>query len=104
MNEQEKVHVSGALAGLVRQIAEVHPRKRNRWKRLRQQRQDLFRRAVDAGIIEFVDPPDSGPDELDEFPAVQDADWGVWIAPLPHELEPTAEELRIAIADNTVAF
>ena len=102
--EAEVIADVASLAGLVRQIAEVHPRKRKRWKRLRQQHRDLFRQAVDAGMIDFIDPPDSGPNELDEFPPVQDADWGVWIAPLPHEFEPTTEELRIAVADNAVFF
>jgi hypothetical protein len=100
--ETKEIADVASLAGLVRQIAEVHPRKRKRWKRLRQQHRDLFRQAVDAGIIDFIDPPNSGRDELDEFPAVPEADWGVWIAPLPHEFEPTAEELRIAVPDNAI--
>lgn len=83
--ESEDIADVASLAGLVRQIAEAHPRRRNRWKRLRQQHRDLFRRAIDAGIIDFIDPPDSGPDELDEFPVFPEADWGEWIAPLPHE-------------------
>ena len=102
--ETEEIADVASLAALVRQIAEVHPRKRKRWKRLRQQHRGLFRRAVDAGVIDFIDPLASGRDELDEFPAVQDADWGVWIEPLPYEFEPTAEELRIAVADNDIAL
>ncbi len=101
--ETKEITDIASLAGLVRQIAEVHPRKRKRWNRLRQQHRDLFRQAVDAGIIDFIDPPHS-PDERDEFPTVQEVDWGVWIAPLPHEFEPTAEELRITVAGNAIFF
>ncbi len=100
--ETEEIADVASLAGLVRQIAEVHPRKRNRWKRLRQQHRGLFRRAVDAGVIDFIDPPHPDRDELDEFPAIQETGWGVWIAPLPHEFEPTTEELRVAAPDHTI--
>lgn len=102
--EKEEIADVASLAGLVRQIAEAHPRKRYRWKRLRRQHGSLFRRAVVAGVIEFIEPPSSDPDERDEFPAVQEANWGVWIAPLPHEFEPTTEELRVAAPDHAIPF
>lgn len=97
--EAEEIAEVASLASLVRRIACVHPRKRKRWKRLRQEHRELFREAVDAGIVDSIEMPKlESMDAINDRLSQPDADWrgGVWIAPLADELEPTAEDLQVA--------
>lgn len=97
--EAEEIAEVASLASLVRRIACVHPRKRKRWNRLRQEHRELFREAVDAGILDYIEMPKlESMDAINDRLSQPDADWreGAWIAPLADELEPTAEELQVA--------
>jgi hypothetical protein len=103
--EAEGIEDVVSLASLVRRIAEVHPRKRKRWKRLKQQHLDLFRQAIEVGIVDFIEQPElESMDEFSDRSSEPDADWGVWIAPRPHEFEPTVEDLRAAASNNFLLF
>lgn len=81
-------------ASLVKRIAKVHPRRRKRWKVLKQQHPELFQQAVQAGLADYLEPEWSGEDELFD----EDVWGGVWIEPRPAEPEPSSEEIRLAQA------
>ncbi len=92
--ESEAGEEVAALASLVKRIAKVHPRRRKRWKVLKQQHPELFQEAVQAGLADYLEPEWSGEDELsDDNDCV-----GVWIEPRPDEPEPSSEEIRLAQA------
>ncbi len=88
--EAEAPEDVAVLASLVRQIAQVRPRKRRRWKLLRQQHPVLFRLAAEAGFLEDLEPEQLGEPQVDVWNKELDLDG--WIEPWPWEIEPTSEE------------
>ena len=55
--------------------------------------------------LDFIEQPElESIDEFSDRSSEPDADWGVWIAPRPHEVEPTVEDLRAAANNNFLLF
>jgi hypothetical protein len=92
--ETEAAEDVALLASLVRRIAQVRPRKRRRWKLLRQQHPELFQLAAEVGFLDYLDPECLGDVPDDTFGDEEVFD--VWIEPRPYEVEPTFAQLRLA--------
>ena len=95
--EAETLDDVAKLASAVRQIAIVCPGKRKRWKRLKHQHGELFKLALEVGLLEYWEDADAT-DYPGELLGEEDV-FGIWIEPRHDEVEPALEEIRLATDD-----
>ena len=91
----EEIEEVALLADLVLRIAQVHPRRRKRWPLLKQRHGELFHLAVEAGMVDWLEPEQLDAHDHDVF---DEECFDGWIEPRPSDVEPTADEFRAAEA------
>lgn len=107
--EADPIPEVAEFASFVRQIAVAYPRRRGRWKWLRQNRRELLKRGgVKANVFDAIVPDQEYEDELEwsqENGFLDDsrelADFNdIWIEARLYECEPTSAEIRVAFGNG----